>query len=120
MGPGGALEKLEEDLEEDQMWDREKHRRTRGWSREKNWDKEGDDADEKTGDVSEKTGIEEGWEVRLAESLKVLDGDFLDSSAVQIDAAVKDGGMMLLTAVSPGLCWLQGNADVTLQVLLRN
>ena len=55
--------------------------------------------------------------MRLAESLKALDKDFLDIGAVQIDAAVKDGGMMLLTAVSPGLQWIQGNADVTVQVL---
>lgn len=42
----------------------------------------------------------------------------MDSGAVQVDATVKDGGMMLLTAFSPGLQWIQGNADVTAQVFL--
>lgn len=64
----------------------------------------------------EKGRGEEGWEVRLAESLKPLDKDFIHSGAVQVDATVKDGGIMLLTAISPGLQWLQGNADVSVQV----
>lgn len=119
MGPGGGLDEMQEELDEEQERKRETHRRGRGRGWERNRERDVEDGDEKDGEyVPEKSGGgEEGWEVRLAESLKALDKDFLDIGAVQIDAAVKDGGMMLLTAVSPGLQWIQGNADVTVQVL---
>ncbi|BBN05669.1 hypothetical protein MPTK1_3g15020 [Marchantia polymorpha subsp. ruderalis] len=110
MGPGG-LEEHEVEVEEK---DKEMRSRTRGWGRERNRDRKDDEEDEKSESVEK--GGEEGWEVRLAESLKSLDGEILESGAVQVDAAVKDGGMMLLTAISPGLHWLQGSADIKLQV----
>ncbi|KAL2635099.1 hypothetical protein R1flu_006578 [Riccia fluitans] len=110
MGPGG----LEEHEVEVQEREKEKRSRTRGWGRERNRDRKDGEEDEKSETVEK--GGEEGWEVRLAESLKPLDGENLESGAVQIDAAVKDGGMMLLTAISPGFHWLQGNADIGLQV----
>ncbi|MQL96759.1 hypothetical protein Taro_029437, partial [Colocasia esculenta] len=59
---------------------------------------------------------EEGWDVQLAESLKGLNWNLLDAGEVRIDADIKDGGMMLITALSPHATWLQGYADVTLQV----
>lgn len=117
MGPGEGQDELQEELDEEQGREREKHRRVRGrvWERSRERDVEGDDSI--ASDVQDKSGGgEEGWEVRLAESLKPLDRDFVDSGAVQVDATVKDGGMMLLTAFSPGLQWIQGNADVTAQI----
>ncbi|WCJ31158.1 embryo defective 2410 [Euphorbia peplus] len=59
---------------------------------------------------------EEGWNIQLAESLKVLNWNFLDVGEVRIDADIKDGGMMMLTALSPYANWLHGNADVMLEV----
>jgi hypothetical protein len=116
MGSGDSLDEMRVELDEEQGREREKHRRVRGrgWERNRERDVEGGD---NITDVQDKSGGgEEGWEVRLAESLKPLDKDFVDSGAVQVDATVKDGGMMLLTAFSPGLQWIQGNADVTAQI----
>ncbi|XP_065849413.1 protein TIC236, chloroplastic [Euphorbia lathyris] len=59
---------------------------------------------------------EERWNIQLAESLKVLNWNFLDVGEVRIDADIKDGGMMMLTALSPYVNWLHGNADVMLEV----
>ncbi|KAF9613143.1 hypothetical protein IFM89_005714 [Coptis chinensis] len=59
---------------------------------------------------------EEGWDVHLAESLKGLNWNILDAGEVRVDADVKDGGMMLLTALCPYGDWLHGNADIMLQV----
>lgn len=59
---------------------------------------------------------EEGWDPQLAESLKGLNWNLLDAGEVRVDADIKDGGMMLLTALSPHAKWLHGNADITLQV----
>ncbi|KAJ8751742.1 hypothetical protein K2173_025919 [Erythroxylum novogranatense] len=59
---------------------------------------------------------EEGLNTQLAESLKVLNWNFLDVGEVRVDADIKDGGMMLLTALSPYANWLQGNADITLEI----
>ncbi|XP_068647537.1 protein TIC236, chloroplastic [Aristolochia californica] len=59
---------------------------------------------------------EEGWDVQLAAGLKGLNWNVLDSGEVRIDADVKDGGMMLLTALCPYADWLQGNADIFLEV----
>ncbi|XP_078432268.1 embryo defective 2410 [Wolffia australiana] len=64
--------------------------------------------------VRERT--EEGWDVQLAESLRGLNWNLLEDGEVRIDADVKDGGMMLITALSPHATWLHGYADVTLQV----
>ncbi|MCO5581692.1 hypothetical protein L7F22_035581 [Adiantum nelumboides] len=89
-------------------------KRSRGWNRNKSKAIEENDTEEKK-IVRDRLG-DEGFEVHLAESLKELDWDFSDKGAVQMDATVKDGGMMLITALSPHLHWLQGNADLTLQV----
>ncbi|CAM6097615.1 unnamed protein product [Calypogeia fissa] len=110
MGPGG----LEEHEVEVHGNETEQHTRAGCWSRERGRERKDEDQVDK--DESLEKGGEEGWEVRLAESLKALDGEFLESGAVQVDAAVKDGGMMLLTAISPGFQWIQGNADIKLQV----
>ncbi|KAG9459336.1 hypothetical protein H6P81_003844 [Aristolochia fimbriata] len=59
---------------------------------------------------------EEGWDVQLASGLKGLNWNVLDSGEVRIDADVKDGGMMLLTALCPYADWLQGSADIFLEV----
>ncbi|KAJ7958710.1 Embryo defective protein [Quillaja saponaria] len=59
---------------------------------------------------------EEGWNTQLAESLKGLNWNILDVGEVRVDADIKDGGMMLLTALSPYANWLNGNADIMLQV----
>ncbi|KDP32279.1 hypothetical protein JCGZ_13204 [Jatropha curcas] len=59
---------------------------------------------------------DEGWNTQLAESLKVLNWNFLDVGEVRVDADIKDGGMMLLTALSPYVNWLNGNADIMLEV----
>nr|AVZ23641.1 defective kernel 5 [Zea mays] len=64
--------------------------------------------------VRDKT--EEGWEFQLAEKLKGLSYNMLEPGEVRIDADIKDGGMMLITALSPYANWLQGYADVFLQV----
>ncbi|XVE98519.1 hypothetical protein REPUB_Repub03eG0113100 [Reevesia pubescens] len=83
-----------------------------GWVKEK--------GKESTDKASEKKTfrerIEEGWDAQLAESLKGLNWNILDVGEVRIDADIKDGGMMLLTALSPYANWLNGNADVMLQV----
>ncbi|KAM1200742.1 hypothetical protein ACFX2I_016981 [Malus domestica] len=71
-------------------------------------------------DVSEKKlsreRNEEGWNTRLAEGLKGLNWNLLDVGEVRIDVDIEDGGMMLLTALSPYAKWLQGDAAVMLQV----
>ncbi|KAI4376157.1 hypothetical protein MLD38_013947 [Melastoma candidum] len=59
---------------------------------------------------------EEAWDAQLAEGLKGLNWNVLDVGEVRVDADVKDGGMMLLTALSPYANWLHGNADIVLQV----
>ncbi|EOA26450.1 hypothetical protein CARUB_v10022496mg [Capsella rubella] len=59
---------------------------------------------------------EEGWDSQLAESLKGLYWNILDAGEVRLEADIKDGGMTLLTAISPYANWLQGNADIRLQV----
>lgn len=60
---------------------------------------------------------EDGWDTQLAESLRGLNWNILDVGEVRIDADIKDGGMMLLTALSPYATWLHGNADIVLQVI---
>ncbi|XP_022729806.1 uncharacterized protein LOC111284940 isoform X2 [Durio zibethinus] len=83
-----------------------------GWVKERSKDSTDKASEKKT--FRERT--EEGWDAQLAESLKGLNWNILDVGEVRIDADIKDGGMMLLTALSPYANWLNGNADVMLQV----
>lgn len=82
------------------------------------WEKERDkgSADEVNENKVLRDRNEESWNSQLAESLKVLNWNFLDVGEVRVDADIKDGGMMLLTALSPYANWLHGNADIMLQV----
>ncbi|KAK8707604.1 hypothetical protein V6N13_058659 [Hibiscus sabdariffa] len=82
------------------------------WVKER--DKESTDkaSEEKT--FLERT--EEGGDAQLAENLKGFNWNILDAGEVRIDADIKDGGMMLLTALSPYADWIDGNADITMQV----
>ncbi|XP_027940510.1 uncharacterized protein LOC114194467 isoform X2 [Vigna unguiculata] len=59
---------------------------------------------------------EESWNTQLAESLKGLNWQILDVGEVRIDADIKDGGMTLVTALSPHANWLHGNAELKLEV----
>lgn len=59
---------------------------------------------------------EDVWNIQLAESLRGLNWNLLDAGEVRVDADIKDGGMMLLTALSPYADWLHGNAEIMLQV----
>ncbi|KAL3844129.1 hypothetical protein ACJIZ3_001532 [Penstemon smallii] len=72
-----------------------------------------DEANDKKG-FREKN--QEVWDTQLAEGLKGLNWNILDAGEVRVDADIKDGGMMLLTAMSPYANWLHGNAEVMLQV----
>ncbi|KAB8080215.1 hypothetical protein EE612_000606 [Oryza sativa] len=73
-----------------------------------------------TNDISEtrimRDKPDEGWEFQLAESLKGLSWNMLEPGEVRINADIKDGGMTLITALSPYSNWLQGYAEVLLQV----
>ncbi|PQM33435.1 uncharacterized protein Pyn_40057 [Prunus yedoensis var. nudiflora] len=98
----------EEDAEKDKSrasWDH-------GWVKERGRGSVDDSGEKKLS----RERNEEGWDTRLAESLKGLNWNLLDVGEVRIDADIKDGGMMLLTALSSYAKWLQGNADVILQV----
>ncbi|XVF34449.1 hypothetical protein REPUB_Repub18cG0059800 [Reevesia pubescens] len=83
-----------------------------GWMKERG--KESNDKSSEKKTFRERT--EEGWDAQLAEGLKGLNWNILDVGEVRIDADIKDGGMMLLTALSPYANWLNGDADVMLQV----
>ncbi|RZR85409.1 hypothetical protein BHM03_00012384 [Ensete ventricosum] len=82
------------------------------------WIKESDRGSSE--DINEKKinrdKIEEGWDLQLAESLKVLNWNMLDAGEVRINADIKDGGMTLITALCPYASWLHGYADIMLQV----
>ncbi|KAL5559228.1 hypothetical protein UlMin_035439 [Ulmus minor] len=98
----------EEDLEKDKRqvtWEP-------GWVKERGRGSADDASDKKL--TRERN--EERWDPQLAESLKGLNWNILDVGEVRVDADIKDGGMMLLTALSPYANWLQGNADIMLQV----
>lgn len=99
---------LEEDV------DRNKNQLSweRGWVKERERGS-GDDVSEKK---LPRERNEEGWDTQLAESLKGLNWNILDAGEVRVDADIKDGGMMLLTALSPHANWLHGNADIMMQV----
>lgn len=83
-----------------------------GWSKERSRGS----GDESTDKKASRDRNEEVWDSQLAEGLKGLNWNILDAGEVRVDADIKDGGMMLLTALSPHANWLHGNADVTLQV----
>ncbi|XP_057798148.1 protein TIC236, chloroplastic isoform X2 [Salvia miltiorrhiza] len=100
-------------LEEESV---ERDRNEASWMRD--WDKErsktsGDELNDRKGSRDKS---QEVWDTQLAESLRGLNWNLLDAGEVRIDADVKDGGMMLLTALSPYANWLHGNAEVMLQV----
>ncbi|XP_057478726.1 protein TIC236, chloroplastic isoform X1 [Actinidia eriantha] len=99
---------------EEEMMEREKNEATwiPGWSKERSRAS----ADETTDKKAPRERNEEGWDTQLAESLKGLNWNILDVGEVRVDADIRDGGMMLLTALSPYANWLHGNADVKLQV----
>ncbi|RDX99770.1 hypothetical protein CR513_17133, partial [Mucuna pruriens] len=59
---------------------------------------------------------EEGWNTQLAEGLKSLNWQILDVRELRVDVDIKDGGMMLVTALTPYANWLHGNADIMLEV----
>ncbi|KAF3447215.1 hypothetical protein FNV43_RR12395 [Rhamnella rubrinervis] len=101
-----TLEK--EDLEKDknqQTWER-------GWVMEKSRGSADDSSEKKL----PRERNEDGWDTQLAESLKGLNWNILDVGEVRVDADIKDGGMMLLTALSPYAKWLHGSADIMLQL----
>eukprot|EP01018_Ginkgo_biloba_P034763 Gb_34400 [translate_table: standard] len=103
------------DVLEEEDTDRESNRPmwVRGWIRDKRRVIDGNGSSEKK--IGRERG-DEGWEAQLTESLKGLDWNLMETGAVKVDATVKDGGMMLITALSPYIHWLQGSADITLQV----
>lgn len=82
------------------------------WVKEKNKGAIDDVSDKKVS----RDKSEDGWNTQLAESLKGLNWQILDAGEVRIDADIKDGGMTLVTALSPHANWLHGNADVVLEV----
>lgn len=82
------------------------------WVKEKNRGTADDASDKK----NSKDRNDEGWNTQLAESLKGLNWQILDVGEVRVDADIKDGGMMLVTALSPYANWLHGNADIMLEV----
>ncbi|KAG2700000.1 hypothetical protein I3760_07G213600 [Carya illinoinensis] len=99
---------LEEDIETDKggaAW-------FPGWLKERGLGS----ADEASDNKVSRDRNEEGWDTQLAESLKGLNWNILDVGEVRVDADIKDGGMMLLTALSPYANWLHGNAEIMLQV----
>jgi len=63
---------------------------------------------------------EKGWNTQLAESLKGLNWQTLDVREVRVDVDIKDGGMMLVTALTPCANWLHGSADIMLEVGVVN
>ncbi|KAM6592238.1 hypothetical protein CsatA_014843 [Cannabis sativa] len=84
----------------------------RGWVKERDRGSIDDSSDKKL----PRERNEEAWDTQLAESLKGLNWNILDVGEVRVDADIKDGGMMLLTALSPHANWLHGNAEIMLQV----
>ncbi|KAL3650861.1 hypothetical protein CASFOL_007264 [Castilleja foliolosa] len=99
---------------EEENTDKERNESTwvRGWDTERIKAS----ADEPNDRKGSREKNQEVWDAQLAESLKGLNWNLLDAEEVRIDADVKDGGMMLLTALSPYANWLHGNAEVMLQV----
>ncbi|XP_015886014.3 protein TIC236, chloroplastic isoform X1 [Ziziphus jujuba] len=98
--------------EEDLGKDRIQETWERGWVKERNRGSADDSSEKKI----PRERNEEGWDTQLAESLKGLNWNILDVGEVRVDADIKDGGMMLLTALSPYAKWLHGSADIMLQL----
>ncbi|PIN14213.1 hypothetical protein CDL12_13167 [Handroanthus impetiginosus] len=98
--------------EESSEKDRNEATWVRGWDTERS-KASADEANDRKGHREKN---QEVWDAQLAESLKGLNWNILDAGEVRIDADIKDGGMMLLTAISPYANWLHGNAEVMLQV----
>ncbi|XP_052185056.1 protein TIC236, chloroplastic isoform X2 [Diospyros lotus] len=105
---------VQNNMSEEEKMEREKSEATwsPGWSKERSRGS----ADEVTDKKASRDRNEEGWDTQLAEGLKGLNWNILDVGEVRVDADIKDGGMMLLTALSPYANWLHGSADVMLQV----
>ncbi|GMJ15288.1 translocon at the inner-envelope membranes of chloroplasts236, EMBRYO DEFECTIVE 2410 [Hibiscus trionum] len=105
---------VQNSMSEEEKTETEQSRRALvpGWVKER--DKESIDKASEKKTFLERT--EEGGNALLAESLKGFNWNILDAGEVRIDADIKDGGMMLLTALSPYADWIDGNANITLQV----
>lgn len=101
-------------ISEEESTERDKNEATwvRGWDMERS-KATADEANDRKG---QREKNQEVWDTQLAESLKGLNWNLLDAGEVRIDADIKDGGMLLLTALSPYANWLNGNAEVMLQV----
>ncbi|EPS62501.1 hypothetical protein M569_12289, partial [Genlisea aurea] len=98
--------------EENELLDRNEATWVRGWDQERSKAS----PDEATDRKGQREKNQEVWDAQLVEALKGLNWNVLDDGEVRIDADVKDGGMLLLTALSPYANWLHGNAEVMLQV----
>ncbi|GAB4854182.1 hypothetical protein Ancab_022767 [Ancistrocladus abbreviatus] len=79
-------------------------------------DKDKDSADGGSEKRSFRERNEDAWDIQLTESLKGLNWNILGAGEVRVDADIKDGGMMLLTALCPYANWLHGTAEIMLQV----
>ncbi|KAK7384787.1 hypothetical protein VNO78_30489 [Psophocarpus tetragonolobus] len=99
-------------LQEDAELDKSQVNWVPDWVKEKNRGTIDDASDKKVS----RDRNEEGWNTQLVESLKGLNWQILDVGEVRIDADIKDGGMTLVTALSPHANWLHGNADLKLEV----
>lgn len=85
------------------------------WSR--NWSERSKESNDEYRDrKGSRERNEEAWDAKLAEGLQGLNWNILDVGEVRVDADIRDGGMMLLTALSPYANWLHGNAEVMLQL----
>ncbi|KAH6835833.1 embryo defective 2410 [Perilla frutescens var. hirtella] len=105
---------VQSNMLEEESADRDRNEAS--WVRD--WDTErsktsGDEPNDRKGSRDKSQDV---WDTQLAESLRGLNWNLLDAGEVRIDADIKDGGMMLLTALSPYANWLHGNAEVMLQV----
>ncbi|CAI9094401.1 OLC1v1030130C2 [Oldenlandia corymbosa var. corymbosa] len=98
--------------EESAETDKSEARWSDNWTSERNKGS-GDETSDRKGSRERN---EEVWDSQLTEGLKGLNWNILDAGEVRVDADIKDGGMMLLTALSPYANWLHGNAEVMLQV----
>lgn len=108
------LSLVQSNMLEEESADRDRNEAS--WVRD--WDTErsktsGDEPNDRKGSRDKSQDV---WDTQLAESLRGLNWNLLDAGEVRIDADIKDGGMMLLTALSPYANWLHGNAEVMLQV----
>ncbi|KAL2897742.1 Structural maintenance of chromosomes flexible hinge domain-containing protein 1 [Bienertia sinuspersici] len=83
-----------------------------GWAKSRGRESGDGDAENK----ASRDKNDDVWDMQLAESLRGLNWNLLDAGEVRVDADIKDGGMLLLTALSPYADWLHGNAEIMLQV----